>query len=88
MVKAVEARGIHHMANYSFALSNKGKKVFCARHSPGVGHAPDLARIPKRKLGRITFSQSKLLIILMKERFPSLRSTAVKSPLSSLRSKR
>ncbi|BBH05932.1 hypothetical protein Prudu_017457, partial [Prunus dulcis] len=33
-------------------VSKKGKKVICARHSPGVGHAQDLARIPKWKLGR------------------------------------
>ena len=33
--------------------SKKGKKVICARHSPGVGHAQDLARIPKWKLGRV-----------------------------------
>ncbi|BBH04985.1 hypothetical protein Prudu_016250, partial [Prunus dulcis] len=33
--------------------SKKGKKVFCARPSPGVGHAQDLARIPKWKLGRV-----------------------------------
>ncbi|BBG95608.1 hypothetical protein Prudu_004200, partial [Prunus dulcis] len=31
----------------------KGKKVIRARHSPGVGHAQDSARIPKRKLGRV-----------------------------------
>ncbi|BBH07469.1 F-box family protein with DUF295, partial [Prunus dulcis] len=31
----------------------KGKRVFCARHSPGVGHAQDLARVPMRKLGRV-----------------------------------
>ncbi|BBH06010.1 syntaxin of plants 71 [Prunus dulcis] len=31
----------------------KGKKVICTRHLPGVGHAQDLARIPKRKLGRV-----------------------------------
>ncbi|BBG97302.1 F-box family protein with DUF295 [Prunus dulcis] len=29
------------------------KKVICARHSPDVGHAQDLARIPKWKLGRV-----------------------------------
>ncbi|KAI5316250.1 hypothetical protein L3X38_045426 [Prunus dulcis] len=40
----------------------KGKKVICARHLPGVGHAQDLARIPKRKLGRVVsiWYQSKL----------------------------
>ncbi|BBH00059.1 hypothetical protein Prudu_009961, partial [Prunus dulcis] len=32
---------------------SSGKKVICARHSPGVGHAQDSARIPKRKLGRL-----------------------------------
>ncbi|BBH04373.1 ZWICHEL kinesin-like calmodulin-binding protein, partial [Prunus dulcis] len=46
---AVEVRGIHHRANYSFRA--KGKKDNCARHSPGVGHAQDLARISKWKLG-------------------------------------
>ncbi|BBH07201.1 RNA-dependent RNA polymerase family protein, partial [Prunus dulcis] len=45
----LEVRGIHHRANHSFRA--KGKKVICARHSPGVGHAQDLARIPKWKLG-------------------------------------
>ncbi|BBG92943.1 Disease resistance protein TIR-NBS-LRR class family, partial [Prunus dulcis] len=49
--RAVEGRGIHHRANHSFRA--KGKKVICARHSPGVGHAQDLARIPKWKLGRV-----------------------------------
>ncbi|BBG96868.1 hypothetical protein Prudu_005815, partial [Prunus dulcis] len=40
-----------HRANYSFRA--KGKKVICARHLPGVGHAQDLVRIPKWKLGRV-----------------------------------
>ncbi|BBG93996.1 hypothetical protein Prudu_002168 [Prunus dulcis] len=52
--QAVEGRGIHHRANHSFRA--KGKKVICARHSPGVGHAQDLARIPKWKLGRVLSS--------------------------------
>ncbi|BBG96870.1 hypothetical protein Prudu_005818, partial [Prunus dulcis] len=50
-IEAVEVRGIHHRANYSFRA--KGKKVICARHLPGVGHAQDLVRIPKWKLGRV-----------------------------------
>ncbi|BBG95546.1 hypothetical protein Prudu_004121 [Prunus dulcis] len=49
--QAVEGRGIHHRANHSFRA--KGKKDICARHSPGVGHAQDLARISKWKLGRV-----------------------------------
>ncbi|BBN67494.1 hypothetical protein Prudu_94S000400, partial [Prunus dulcis] len=51
--RAVEVRGIHHRAILSFHVSSQGKKVICARHSPGVGHAQDLARIPKWKLGRV-----------------------------------
>ncbi|BBH07159.1 hypothetical protein Prudu_019020 [Prunus dulcis] len=54
MTGAIEVRGIHHRASHSFRTTNKkGKKVICARHSPGVGHAQDLTRIPKRKLGRV-----------------------------------
>ncbi|BBN68830.1 hypothetical protein Prudu_596S000300, partial [Prunus dulcis] len=54
MTGAIEVRGIHHRASHSFRTANKkGKKVICARHSPGVGHAQDLARIPKWKLGRV-----------------------------------
>ncbi|BBN67816.1 RNA-dependent RNA polymerase family protein, partial [Prunus dulcis] len=37
----------------SAEFSAEGKNVICARHSPGVGHAQDLARIPKWKLGRV-----------------------------------
>ncbi|BBG95069.1 F-box family protein with DUF295 [Prunus dulcis] len=38
-----------HESKESFICScnRKGKKVFCARHSLGVGHAQDSARIPK-----------------------------------------
>ncbi|BBN68175.1 hypothetical protein Prudu_311S000100 [Prunus dulcis] len=51
---AVEVRGIHHRAIQSFRVTiKKSKKVLCDRHSPGVGHAQDLARIPKWKLGRV-----------------------------------
>ncbi|BBH00282.1 F-box family protein with DUF295 [Prunus dulcis] len=39
--------------------SKKGKKVICARHSPGVGHAQDFARIPKWKLGRVLSYKAK-----------------------------
>ncbi|BBH09191.1 UDP-glucosyl transferase 73B3 [Prunus dulcis] len=54
MTGAIEVRGIHHRASHSFRTTNKkGKKVICARHSPGVGHAQDLTRIPKWKLGRV-----------------------------------
>ncbi|BBH04520.1 Protein kinase superfamily protein, partial [Prunus dulcis] len=56
--RAVEVRWIHHRANHSFCA--KGKKVFCARHSPGVGHAQDLARIPKWKLGRVLSLRKKV----------------------------
>ncbi|BBH00093.1 aldose 1-epimerase family protein, partial [Prunus dulcis] len=31
----------------NFRQKSKGKKDICARHSPGVGHAQDLARISK-----------------------------------------
>ncbi|BBN68363.1 pyrimidine 2, partial [Prunus dulcis] len=41
--------------------STEGKKVICARHLPGVGHAQDLARIPKWKMGRV-LSESPLLL--------------------------
>ncbi|BBN69699.1 hypothetical protein Prudu_1113S000200 [Prunus dulcis] len=53
MTGAIEVRGIHHRASHSSAPPSKGKKVICARHSPGVGDAQDLARIPKWKLARI-----------------------------------
>ncbi|BBN68979.1 transposable element gene [Prunus dulcis] len=33
--------------------NKKGKKVICARHSPGVGHAQDLARMPKWNWDRV-----------------------------------
>ncbi|BBH06278.1 hypothetical protein Prudu_017877, partial [Prunus dulcis] len=39
--------------NFKRIEKGKGKKVIRARHSPGVGHAQDLTRIPKRKLGRV-----------------------------------
>ncbi|BBG97210.1 Nucleolar GTP-binding protein [Prunus dulcis] len=53
MTGAIEVRGIHHRASQSFCTANKkDKKVNCARQLPDVGHAQDLARIPKWKLGR------------------------------------
>ncbi|BBH02255.1 hypothetical protein Prudu_012769, partial [Prunus dulcis] len=56
--QAVEVRWIHHRAILSFHVSSQGKKVICARHSPGVGHAQDLARIPKWKLDLSLSSRS------------------------------
>ncbi|BBN68665.1 RNA-dependent RNA polymerase family protein, partial [Prunus dulcis] len=53
--RVVEVHRIHHWATLSLraSKSGRGKKVICARHSLGVGHAQDLARIPKWKLGRV-----------------------------------
>ncbi|BBN67527.1 hypothetical protein Prudu_103S000200 [Prunus dulcis] len=47
--RVVEVHRIHHRATLSLraSKSGRGKKVIFARHLPGVGHAQDLARIPK-----------------------------------------
>ncbi|BBG99646.1 hypothetical protein Prudu_009406, partial [Prunus dulcis] len=48
--RAVEVCGIHHRAIHSFRASK-----------PGVGHAQDLARIPKWKLGRVLSEMMKIV---------------------------
>ncbi|BBH09062.1 2-oxoglutarate and Fe(II)-dependent oxygenase superfamily protein [Prunus dulcis] len=39
--------------SFNSNCNRKGKKVICARHSPGVGHAQDLARISKWNWDRV-----------------------------------
>ncbi|BBH04774.1 Disease resistance protein CC-NBS-LRR class family [Prunus dulcis] len=80
MTGALEVRRIHHRAIPSFRttkgdsaeFSAEGKKVICARHSPGVGHAHDLARNPKLKLGRVLSKRLQLIArtLLMKTKLP------------------
>ncbi|BBN69569.1 early-responsive to dehydration stress protein ERD4 [Prunus dulcis] len=57
MTGAVEVRGIHHRAILSFQVSK-----------PGVGHAQDLARIPKWKLGRVTPSKLAPLLVSIEDK--------------------